>query len=96
MRKLLFMLALVLGLLGSGCKAPFFKRIEGTSTSIGVTIPNEEVLELEALHYLNGEKVTVKKPSLVELESVSVQSNSYFGVIRTTSSRNSKVKVEPR
>lgn len=52
-------------LLLAGCTAPFFRSVEGTSTSIGVTVPNEEVIQLEALHYLNGEKVTVRDPAFV-------------------------------
>lgn len=85
----------ILALLSAGCASPYFKAVEGTSTSIGVTLPNEEVMELEALHYLNGQKVVVKEPSEVAYFCENCQSNSYFGVVRTASWRKSEVRLRP-
>lgn len=67
--------------------------MQGTSTSIGVTIPNEDVLQLDAFHYLNGEKVTVKDPACITYKFKAAETNSYFGVISTTAWRESDLAV---
>lgn len=90
MRLILFSMLLTLTL---GCTAPFFKSVQGTSTSIGITIPNEEVIELEALHYLNGEKVVVREPAIIRYKFKASETNSYLGIVRTQSWRESDLSV---
>lgn len=90
MRLVLFTILLSLTL---GCTSPFFKSVQGTSTSIGITIPNEEVVEVEALHYLNGEKVVVKDPASIRYKFKTAETNSYLGIVHTQSWRESDLSV---
>ena len=87
------MVLALLPLLVLGCGTPFFKSVQGTSTSIGITIPNEEVLELEALHYLNGEKVVVREPACIHYKFSASETNSYLGIVHTQSCRESDLTV---
>ena len=86
-------LALALLLAAAGCATPFFRSVQGTSTSIGVTIPNEEVVQLEALHYLNGEKVTVREPAYIKYWFKAAETNRYFGMISTETCRESDLTI---
>lgn len=78
----------------SGCSQPFFKSVQGTSTSIGLSIPSEDALQMEAVHYLNGEKVIIRDSSTIEYVFKTAETNSYFGIIHTQSQRDSSLKIE--
>lgn len=56
-------LALVAMLL-CGC-THYYKEVDGTSTILGVSLPDEQYIQVNALSYLGGSKTTVKEPSKI-------------------------------
>ena len=51
-------LALALMLM-AGCTSPFYKEVDGTSTILGVSLPDEQYIQINALSYLGGSKTYV-------------------------------------
>lgn len=91
MKKLI---AIILALLLCGC-AQFYKEVDGTSTILGVSLPDEQYIQINALSYLGGSRTTVKEPAKIEHEYECWSTNSYFGVIHTHEYRKSKITVCP-
>lgn len=91
MKKLI---AIVLALLICGC-AQFYKEVDGTSTILGVSLPDEQYIQINALSYLGGSKTTVKEPAKIEHEYECWSTNSYFGIVHTREYRKSKITVCP-
>lgn len=91
MRKL-FLAAL---LLLAGCFSPYYKEVDGTSTILGVSLPDEQYIQINALSYLGGSKTYVKEPSVIRHEYTACSSNSYFGVVHTREMRKSVIEVSP-
>ena len=81
-------------LLICGC-TQFYKEVDGTSTILGVSLPDEQYIQINALSYLGGSKTTVKEPAKIEHEYECWSTNSYFGIIHTHEYRKSKIKVCP-
>lgn len=92
MKKLI---AFILALLLCGCYSPYYKEVDGTSTILGVSLPDEQYIQINALSYLGGSKTTVKEPAKIEHEYECWSTNSYFGVIHTHEYRKSKITVCP-
>lgn len=82
-------------LLLAGCAAPFYKETDGTSTILGVSLPDEQYIQVNALSYLGGSKTCVREPSRIRHEYESSSTNSYFGVVRTVENRKGSIEVEP-
>ncbi len=86
-------LALV-AMLFCGC-TQYYKEVDGTSTILGVSLPDEQYIQVNALSYLGGSKTTVKEPSKIQHEYECWSTNSYFGMIHTHEYRKSKITVCP-
>jgi len=85
----------VLALVLCGCTAPYYKEVDGTSTILGVSLPDEQYIQINALSYLGGSKTTVREPSTITHKFESSSSNSYFGVIHTQEYRKDKIVICP-
>jgi len=81
-------------LLICGC-AQFYKEVDGTSTILGVSLPDEQYIQINALSYLGGSKTTVKEPAIIKHDYECWSTNSYFGIIHTHEYRKSKIEVCP-
>ena len=86
-------LLLITLLLVAGCTSPFYKEVDGTSTILGVSLPDEQYIQINALSYLGGSKTIVREPANIEHEYECWSTNSYFGVIHTQEYRKNKIKV---
>lgn len=93
MKKLV---AIVLALFSAGCTSQsFYHSIDGTSTLLGVSLPYQEYIQINALSYLGGSKTTVRDKAVVQHEYECWSTNSYFGVVHTHEYRKSKITVCP-
>lgn len=82
-------------LLLTGCSSPFFKSTQGTLTNVGVSLPNAEMASFQIANYLSGQQITVKETSKKITYSWNTsETNSYFGVIKTQTSRNGKITID--
>lgn len=88
-------LLLIALLLVAGCTSPFYKEVDGTSTILGVSLPDEQYIQINALSYLGGSKTIVREPASITHEYECWSTNSYFGVIHTQEYRKNKVTVCP-
>lgn len=89
MRRLLFTLALVLGLLGCSSQGRY---VEGSHLSLGLLYPTDtQVYGLNLLDWLSG--ITVRCPTnqTMTIEREFSVTNSYFGVVHTH--ENTKTKI---
>ena len=75
------MLALAAAVFLAGCLSPYYKEVDGTSTILGVSLPDEQYIQINALSYLGGSKTTVKEPAKIEHEYECWSTNSYFGIV---------------
>lgn len=90
MKKLFLM-----GLLLAGCRAPYYKEVDGTSTILGVSLPDEQYIQINALSYLGGSKTYVREPATITHEYEAASTNSYFGIVHTREWRKSVITVCP-
>ena len=58
-------IALVLAVFLAGCTSSFYQSVDGTSTILGVSLPDAQCIQFNASSYLGGSKTTVKDPSVV-------------------------------
>ena len=86
-------LLLIALLLVAGCASPFYKEVDGTSTILGVSLPDEQYIQINALSYLGGSKTIVREPACIKHTFVSASTNSYFGVIHTQEYRTNSIEV---
>lgn len=84
---------LVALLLVTGCTSPFYKEVDGTSTILGVSLPDEQYVQINALSYLGGSKTIVREPACIKHTYTSTSTNSYFGVIHTQEHRTNCIEV---
>ena len=49
----------------AGCTSPFYKEVDGTSTILGVSLPDEQYIQINALSYLGGSKTYVREPASI-------------------------------
>ena len=82
-------------LCAAGCAAPYYKAVDGTSTILGVSLPDEQYIQVNALSYLGGSKTYVREPATITHEYETATTNSYFGVVQTREWRRSSVTVCP-
>ena len=89
--------AIALAFFSAGCiSQSFYHSIDGTSTLLGVSLPYEQYIQINALSYLGGSKTTVKEPAKIEHEYECWSTNSYFGIVHTHEYRKSKITVRPK
>lgn len=86
-------IALALCVLMCGCTSPFYKAVDGTSTILGVSLPDEQYIQINALSYLGGSKTIVRDPACIKHTFVSASTNSYFGVVHTQEYRTNAIEV---
>lgn len=88
--------AIMLALFLTGCTSQsFYHSIDGTSTILGVSLPYEQYIQINALSYLGGSKTTVRDKAVIQHEYECWSTNSYFGVVHTHEYRKSKITVCP-
>lgn len=80
-------------LLLAGCTSPFYKEVDGTSTILGVSLPDEQYIQINALSYLGGAKTLVREPACIKHKYTATSTNSYFGVIHTQEYRTNCIEV---
>ena len=80
-------------LLMAGCTSPFYKAVDGTNLLLGVSLPDEQYIQINALSYLGGAKTLVREPACIKHTYVSSSTNSYFGVIHTQEYRTNTIEV---
>ena len=78
-----------------GCSTQFFRSTQGVCTNVGISVPNSDVASFQIAQYLSGQQVTVKEPSTIKYSWNIAETNNYFWVIETTSSRSGEIQVEP-
>jgi len=78
-------------LLMAGCTSPFYKETDGTSTILGVSLPDEQYIQINALSYLGGQKTIVREPAKIVHIYESSSTNSYFGLVYTREFRKSEI-----
>lgn len=78
----------------AGCETPFFRSIQGTSSTIGISLPNEDIVQFQAFQYLNGEKVVVRDVANISYSFRTSETNNYFGVIETNTTRDSTLEIK--
>lgn len=88
-------LILVLALLAVGCTSPYYRSLDGTSTSVGLCVPESDTMRLDVVQYLSGSRVSVKDKGTITHEYKCSSTNSYFGLIRTQEHRESRIVVRP-
>ena len=87
-------LALITLLALAGCTVPYFRSIQGTSVTAGISLPSEGNAELQIMSYLSGEKIQIKEKSNVSYSYTHTATNNYFfGMIKTEEFRNGKIKI---
>lgn len=89
------MMISLLAALSIGCANQYYKEVDGTSTILGVSLPEEQYIQINALSYLGGSRTSVKEPSVITHEYETWSSNTYFGVIHTGGYRKNKITVCP-
>ena len=77
----------------AGCTSPFYKEVDGTSTILGVSLPDEQYIQINALSYLGGSKTYVREPASITHQYECWSTNSYFGVIHTQEYRKNQINV---
>ena len=80
-------------LLSAGCTTPFYKAVDGTNLLLGVSLPDEQYIQINALSYLCGAKTLVRQPACIKHTYTATSTNSYFGVIQTQEMRTNTIEV---
>lgn len=80
-------------LLLAGCTSPFYKAVDGTNLLLGVSLPDEQYIQINALSYLGGSKTLVREPACIKHTYTATSTNSYFGVIQTQECRTNCIEV---
>ena len=93
MRKLL---PVILAALLLGCASESAKVVEGTDLSMGFSLPMAEgESNFTVFNYLSGFKTTTAESSRVKLRYECAETNDYFGVITTRTSKSVDAEIWP-
>lgn len=92
MRYIMF----ALSLLAIGCSSSYYRSLNGTSTSVGICVPESDTMRLDVVQYLSGSRVSVRDEGTITHEYSHSASNTYFGVIHTFETGTSKVSLSPK
>lgn len=93
--RILILISLLALTICCGCTVPYFRSIQGTSVTAGISLPSESNAELQFMSYLSGEKIQIKEKSNVSYSYTHTATNNYFfGMIKTEEFRNGKIKIE--
>lgn len=79
-----------------GCVYRGGKITEGTDLAVGLTVPGTEgALQINALNWLSGFRLGVAENSALTVEYAAASTNSFFGVVKSSSVKRVKARVEP-
>ncbi len=79
-----------------GCVYKGCKLVEGTDLAVGLNVPTTEgALQLQVLNYLSGFRLGVAENAALVVEYETFATNSYFGCVRTETTKRVKARVEP-
>lgn len=93
--KILIILALA-SVFAGGCSYKGAKVVEGTDLAVGINVPvSEGAAQFQLMNYLSGFRLGVDRNAILEVKYTVSESNSYFGVIQTGTSKSVDAKVEP-
>lgn len=85
---------LAIGALCNGCAYKGGKVVDGTNLCIGMTIPGTE-WTINALDYVGGLRVGGNDQTSITVSNEVVETNSYFGVVRTERHSKMTAAIEP-
>ena len=89
-------LPVILGAMLLGCASESAKVVEGTDLSMGFSLPMAEgESNFTVFNYLSGFKTTTTESSRVKLRYTCAETNDYFGVITTRTSKSVDAKIWP-
>lgn len=79
-----------------GCASESAKVVEGTDLSMGFSLPMAEgESNFTVFNYLSGFKTTTAESSRVKLRYECAETNDYFGVITTRTSKSVDAEIWP-
>ena len=85
---------LAIGALFAGCAYKGGKVVDGTNLCIGMTIPGTE-WTINALDYVGGLRVAGNDQTSVAVTNEVVETNAYFGIVRTERYSKMTATIEP-
>ena len=85
---------LAIGALCNGCAYKGGKVIDGTNLCVGMTIPGTE-WTINALDYVGGIRVGGNDQTSITVTNEVVETNAYFGVVRTQRHSKMTATIEP-
>ena len=85
---------LAIGALFAGCAYKGGKVVDGTNLCIGMTIPGTE-WTINALDYVGGLRVAGNDQTSITVTNDVVETNAYFGVVRTQRHTKMAATIEP-
>ena len=85
---------LAIGALCNGCAYKGGKFVDGTNLCVGMTIPGTE-WTINALDYVGGIRVGGNDQTSITVSNEVVETNAYFGVVRTQRHTKMAATIEP-
>ena len=85
---------LAIGALCNGCAYKGGKVVDGTNLCVGMTIPGTE-WTINALDYVGGLRVAGNDQTSITVSNEVVETNAYFGVVRTQRHTKMAATIEP-
>ena len=85
---------LAIGALCNGCAYKGGKVVDGTNLCVGMTIPGTE-WQINALDYVGGLRVAGNDQTSICVSNEVIETNSYFGVVRTERHSKMTSTIEP-
>jgi hypothetical protein len=93
--KILTILALA-SVFAGGCSYKGVKVVEGTDLIVGINVPvSEGSAQFQLMNYLSGFRLGVDRNAKLKVKYIVAETNTYFGVIQTSTSKSVDAKVEP-
>ena len=90
--KKIFIAALLL----CGCTSKnFYESVIGSSTTIGLILPSENITNFEVLNSLEGSKIKIKEPCNVYHYFSMTNTTTWFGLVESSSVANSLIWLYP-
>ena len=85
---------LAIGVVCGGCAYKGGKVVDGTNLCVGMTIPGTE-WTINALDYVGGLRVAGNDQTSITVSNEVVETNAYFGVVRTQRHTKMAATIEP-
>ena len=88
--KKIFIAALLL----CGCTSKnFYESVICSSTTIGLILPSENIINFKVLNSLEGSKIKIKEPCNVYHYFAMTNTTTWFGLVETSSAANSLISL---